>query len=89
MITIYKKSILTGIGPSSIDNLNPDTKKELEDIIYDVQSFFNFQDYTNIYFDDRTISIQWKSKYDTESITDLEKNLKNKIDSFIKKIYSL
>lgn len=87
MVNIYKKTILTGLGPISIENINDEVKKELDDIIQDTRAFFNFIDYTNIYFDDKIISIQWKGKHDTESILKLEKSYKDRIDSFIKKIY--
>lgn len=87
MISIYKKTILTGLGPMSIESIDDEIKKELEDIIYVIKSFFNFVDYTNIYLDDKIISIQWKGKYNKESTSNLEKNYKDRIDSFVKKIY--
>lgn len=88
MIKVHKKSILTALGPISIENIQDGPKKELEDIISITKSFFSFHDYTIIYFDDKVISIQWKDKFDSKNIEDLEKSYKDKIDSFIKKIYN-
>lgn len=88
MIKVHKKSILTAFGPISIENIPDGPKKDLEDIISNTKSFFSFPDYTSIYFNDKTISIQWKAKFDSKNIEDLEKSYKDKIDSFIKNLYN-
>jgi len=89
MIRVNRKTILVGASPKIIENMKEDEKMDLEDIISTTKSFFNFTDYINIYFDNKIISIQWRGKSDSVNITDIEKSYKDKIDSFIKKMYNL
>jgi len=88
MISIYKKSILTQVGPFGIENLDPGIKNEIEETASSIKDFFGFSDYTNIYLDDKTVSIKWRNKSKTEDLLKVGTSLKNKIDSLIKKIYT-
>lgn len=87
MIKIYKKSILAGISINRIDDFSEDIKKELIEITSMVKSIFSFPDYTDISFDDKIISIEFKGKCSSKDITELEKINRDKLDSFIKKLY--
>lgn len=87
MIKIYKKIILAGLSIIRIEDLPEDLTIELNEIISMAKSIFSFLDYADISFNDKIISIGFKGKFDFKNITDLEKINRDKIDSFIKKLY--